>query len=70
MRFLSRHVVEFSHHVGDTQCKDLLTMFWGLAKFTFLASSDPKLRHLIIYLIVDSRVCSSYVYIHEHKALP
>ena len=53
MQFLSRQVIEFSHLVGDTECKDLLIVFWGLAKFTFLASSDPKLRHLIVYLIVD-----------------
>ena len=70
MRFLSRQVIEFSHHIGETECTDLLGIFWDLAKFTFLEClPSSRERHLIMYLIVDSRIPPSYMYIHE-DALP
>ena len=70
MRFLSILVIKFSNHVGDTKCTDLLGIFKGLAKFVFLEGSLGSLaRHLIVYMIVDSRVPSCYMYIHEN-ALP
>ena len=65
MRFLSRQVVEFSHHVSHVECTDLLGTFWSLAKFGFFTGSSPGVRHMLVYLIVDSRVPPCYVYIHE-----
>ena len=70
MRFLSRQIIEFSHHLGNTECTDLLGVFWGLAKFTFLESlPGSRERHLLMYMIVDSRLSPCYMYIHE-DALP
>ena len=70
MCFLSHQVIEFSHHIGETECIDLLGVFWGLAKFAFLECLlGSRERHLIMYLIVDSWVSPCYMYIHE-DALP
>ena len=65
MRFLRRHVVEFSHHVSHVECTDLLGTFWSLAKFGFFVGSSSGVRHMLPYLIVDSRVPPCYVFIHE-----
>ena len=65
MRFLSRQVVEFSHHVSHVECTNLLGTFWSLAKFGFFTGSSPGVRHMLVYLIVDSRVPPCYVFIHE-----
>ena len=64
-RFLSRQVVEFSHHLGDLEVTDLLGVFWGVAKFSFMAGSDLGVRHLLVHLIVDSRADPCYVFVHE-----
>ena len=64
MRFLSRQVVEFSPHVSHVECMDLLVTFWILAKFGFFAGSLPGMRHMLVYLIVDSRTPPCYVFIH------
>ena len=58
-------MVLFSNHLGDLQVMDLLGMFWGLAKFTFLAGSDTGDWHLLVYLFVDSRASPCYVFVHE-----
>ena len=42
MQFLSRQMMEFSHHVSGIECTNLLRVFWGLAKFGFLAGTDPR----------------------------
>ena len=48
----------------------MLGVFWGLAKFAFLEClPGSQERHLIMYMIVDSRVSPCYMYIHE-DALP
>ena len=49
---------------------NLLGVFWGLAKFTFLEClPSSRERHLIMYLIVDSMIPPCYMYIDE-DALP
>ena len=49
----------------------MLGVFWGLAKFSFLeflpASQE---RHLIMYMIVDSKVPPCYMYVHDDALLP
>ena len=70
MCFLSRQVIEFSHHIGKTECTNLLGVFWGLDKFAFLEClPSSQEHHLIMYLIVDSGIPPCYMYIHE-DALP
>ena len=58
-------MVELSHHVSHVECTDLLGTFWSLAKFGFFAGSSPGVRHVLVYMIVDSRVPPCYVCIHE-----
>ena len=69
-RFLSRQVVEFSNHLGDLEITDLLGVFWGLAKFIFLAGADAGERHMLVHLFVDTRADPCYVYVHGPKSLP
>ena len=70
MRFLNHQVIEFSHHIRETKCFEFLCVFWGLAKFSFLEYlPSSKERHMIVYMIVESRVPPCYMYIHE-DALP
>ena len=57
--------MEFLHHVSHVECMDLLGTFWSLAKFGFFAGSSPEVRHMLVYLLVDSRVPPCYVFIHE-----
>ena len=64
-RFLSSQVVEFSNHLEDLEVTDLLGMFWGVAKFSFLAGSGTGERHLLVHLIADSRAAPCYVFVHE-----
>lgn len=68
MRFLRAQVLEFSHHMGDSEITDILSRLWQLAKFSFLAASQgTEERHLAIYMIVDTRISPRYMYIHEDE---
>ena len=58
-------MVEFSHHLEDLKVTDLLGVFWGVAKFSFMAGLDLGVRHLLVHLIVDSRADPCYVFVHE-----
>ena len=58
-------MVEFSNHLGDLKVTNLLEVFWGLSKFTFLAGLDTGNWHLLVYLIVDSQASICFVYVHE-----
>lgn len=43
-------------------------MLAQLDHFSFLAASQgTKERHLVVYLIVDTRINPRYMYIHEHE---
>ena len=57
--------MEFSHHVGDLGCINLLGMFWQLAKFAFAIGLDVGIPQFLVYLIVGSRSPPCYVFIHE-----
>ena len=68
MGFLRTQIIEFSHHLADLECTDLLTHFWDLAKFAVIPGAPEALeRHIVMHLFVDSRVSPCYVYIHEDE---
>lgn len=66
LRFMRAQILEFSHHIGDLECTDLLSMFWDLATFSVIPGTpEAPERHLVMYMVVDSRVTPCYVYIYE-----
>ena len=68
MGFLRTQIIEFSHHLADLECTDLLTHFWDLAKFAVIPGAPEAIeRHIVMHLFVDSRVAPCYVYIHEDR---
>lgn len=68
LRFMRAQIIEFSHHIGDLECTDLLTMFWDLATFTVIPGTpEAPERHLVMHMVVDSRVTPCYVYVHEDE---
>ena len=61
----ARIIFSIKFHLGQIspqECIDLLVVFWGLAKFAFLACSLGSMeRHLFVYMIVDSQTPPCYV---------
>lgn len=70
-QFMRAQIIEFSHHIGDLECTDLLTLFWDLATFTVIPGTpEATERHLVMHMIVDSRISLCYVYVHEDEVSP
>ena len=70
MSFLSQQVIELSHHIGNTKCTHLLGIFYLLAKFAFWECSlGSRERHLIVYMIVDSKTSPCSMYVREDDLL-
>ena len=70
-QFVRAQIIEFSHHIGDLECTDLLNLFWDLATFTVIPGTpEATERHLVMHMIVDSRISPCYVYVHEDEVPP
>lgn len=68
LRFMRAQILEFSHHLGDLECTDILAHFWDLARFMVIpGTSGATERHIVMHMIVESRMTPCYVYVHEDE---
>ena len=56
-------MVEFSHHLGDLDYKDLFIQPWDIAQFLFIPCLQES--ELIMYILVDTHIAPCYMYVHE-----
>lgn len=68
MKFMHAQITAFSLHLGELECAESISCFWDLARFMVVpGSSEATEWHIVMYLVVDSRLTPCYVYIHEDE---